>query len=239
MKLASYSYKVALQDVDFTKKLKITRLIGYLLETAGRNAFENNFGIQHLQAENYTWVLSRLAVEMETYPLQDEEFIIETWIENAGRLFTTRNFCIKNLSGKLIGSSTSIWAMIDINTRRAVDLTDEYASFVVDKPSPCEHPRKMPPILCEPHCEYKVKYSDIDLNCHANSAKYIEWLLDTIENPKTFFENKHVARIELYYMNEALLGDVLSFYKENREEQVFLFEIKRNTDSICKMRLVF
>ena len=58
MKIASYSYKVELQDVDFTKKLKITRLIGYLLETAGRNAFENNFGIQHLQAENYTWVLS-------------------------------------------------------------------------------------------------------------------------------------------------------------------------------------
>ena len=54
MKIAAYFYKVTLQDVDFTKRLKITRLIGYLLETAGRNAFENHFGIQHLQTENFT-----------------------------------------------------------------------------------------------------------------------------------------------------------------------------------------
>ena len=53
MKIAAYFYKVTLQDVDFTKKLKITRLISYLLETAGRNAFENHFGIQHLQTENF------------------------------------------------------------------------------------------------------------------------------------------------------------------------------------------
>ncbi len=239
MKIATYSYKVTLQDVDFTKKLKITRLIGYLLETAGRNAFENHFGIQHLQTDNFTWVLSRIAVEMNRFPLQDEEFAVETWIENAGRLFTTRNFCIKDTVGNIIGASTSIWAMIDMKTRRATDLTNEYASFVVDKPALCNRPRKMPPIQTDPLFEYKVKYSDIDLNYHANSAKYIEWLLDMIDDPTIFFKNNHISRFELYYMTEALLGDNLAFYKEEKSENEILFEIKRATDSVCKMRLIY
>lgn len=239
MKTATYTYPITLQDVDFSRRLKMTRLIWYLLETAGRNAAENHFGMQQVNTKNHTWVLSRIAVEMNEFPEGDKTIAIETWVENVGRLFTTRNFCIRDEKGNVIGSATSIWAMIDIETRRAVDLTSHCASFVVEKPSLCERPQKIPSIQTEPLTEYKVKYSDIDLNYHANSAKYVEWLLDTIDNPAVFFKDNRIARFELQYINEALLDDVLTFYKENTSGHEMLFEIRRNTDSICKMRLIF
>lgn len=239
MKTATYTYQITLQDVDFSRRLKITRLICYLLETAGHNAAENHFGIQQINTNNHTWVLSRIAVEMNEIPKGDETISIETWVENVSRLFTTRNFCIRDEKGNVIGSATSIWAMIDIETRRAVDLTMNCASFVVEKPSLCERPQKIPSIQTAPLTEYKVRYSDIDLNYHANSAKYVEWLLDTIENPAVFFKDNRIVRFELQYINEALLDDVLTFHKENTSEHEMLFEIKRHTDSICKMRLIF
>ncbi len=231
-------YEVSLQDVDFTKRLKIPCLFSFLLETASRNAYENNFGIQQMQKFNRSWVLSRIAVEMNKYPMQDETFSVETWVESVNRIVTARHFCVRNAADEIIGSATSTWAMIDMNTRHAVNLTDDFTPYLVDKPSLCAGVRKLPSLEGEPCCEHVVKYSDIDLNRHTNSAKYIEWLLDSIERPSEFFAKNQNSRFELIYAHEALLGETLQIYKQENAAET-LFEIKRGDDSICKMRLTF
>ncbi len=231
------NYEVSLQDVDFTKRLKIPHLFSRLLETASRNAYENNFGIQHLQHKNCTWVLSRIAVEMSVFPMQDETFSVETWVESVNRIVTNRHFCVRNAANEIIGSATSTWAMIDMNTRHAVNLTDDFSPYLVAKPSLCAGVRKLPSLDGEPCCEHVVKYSDIDLNLHTNSAKYIELLLDSIECPSEFFAKNQIARFELIYAHEALLGETLQIYKQENAAET-LFEIKRGDDSICKMRLL-
>ena len=50
-----------------------------------------------------TWVLSRLAVELENMPCQYEGYSIQTWVENVYRLFTDRNFAILDKEGKAVG----------------------------------------------------------------------------------------------------------------------------------------
>ena len=59
-----------------------------------------DFGIATLNENHYTWVLSRLAVELENMPCQYEGFSIQTWVENVYRLFTDRNFAILDKEGK-------------------------------------------------------------------------------------------------------------------------------------------
>ena len=50
---------------DFSGKLTMSVLGNHLLNCAGFHAADRGFGIATLNENHYTWVLSRLAVELE------------------------------------------------------------------------------------------------------------------------------------------------------------------------------
>ena len=60
------------------------------------------------------------------------------------------------------------------------------------------------------------EYSDIDLNGHVNSIKYIEHILDLF--PMEMFREKRIRRFEMAYVAESYYGDTLSFYREQTGE---------------------
>ena len=117
-KIGTYGFVAEPFHVDFTGRLTMGVLGNHLLNCAGFHATERGFGIATLNEDNYTWVLSRLAIELDEMPYQYEDFSIQTWVENVYRLFTDRNFAIINKDGKKIGYARSVWAMISLNTRK-------------------------------------------------------------------------------------------------------------------------
>lgn len=244
MKCSTYQYTVSLNDIDFSKRIKIPNLFLSLLDAANRNATENEFSVEQLLEHNCTWVLLRIALEMKHFPTNNESYSVETWVEGFNRLATTRSFAIYNSNGEVIGNATSNWAMIDMNTRRPMNLqntdfcSQKLAEYTVERKSPCGSPNKLWPMAAATAItERTVCYSDIDINHHANSGKYIEWLLDAIPNPMEFFAHEHITRIELHYVNEALLGDKLMVSSEAIDEHEAVYDVKRNSDTICQMRI--
>jgi acyl-ACP thioesterase len=237
-KIADFEFRVQPLDVDFNGSVRLTQMIGYLLHTAGQNAEENGFGINALHSQKKAWVASRLALEMYRYPKAHEIFQIETWIEDYGRIFTTRNFKITDISGLLIGAGSSIWCMLDITTRKALDLGGtDYSGFATGITSLIEKPARIPSITCEPVSRHRVKYSDIDINLHANSMKYIEWMVDLL--PLGFFQNRYVRRIDINYVNEIYFGEKVDICLSQNKENACIFEMKRDTDIICRSSMQF
>ncbi len=59
-----YNYRVEPQDVDFTLRATIPSLGSAILNTAGIDAHGKGFGVDALNADNHSWVLSRMAVEL-------------------------------------------------------------------------------------------------------------------------------------------------------------------------------
>ena len=53
---------------------------------AGLAALENGFGVDNMEKDNLTWVVSRLAIEMMEFPLQYRKISIETWVEDFGKI---------------------------------------------------------------------------------------------------------------------------------------------------------
>ena len=104
----------------------------HLLNCAGFHASERGFGMATLNENHYTWVLSRLAIELDALPNQYEKFSIQTWVENVYRLFTDRNFALVNQEGKTIGYARSVWAMISMETRKPADLLTLHGGSIVD-----------------------------------------------------------------------------------------------------------
>lgn len=88
-KVGTYRFVAEPFHVDFMERLTMGVLGNHLLNCAGFHAADRGFGIATLNENHYTWVLSRLAIELEDMPRAYESFSIQTWVENVYRLLRT------------------------------------------------------------------------------------------------------------------------------------------------------
>ncbi len=241
-KIGTYQFVAEPFHVDYTGHLTIGVLGNHLLNVAGFHSHDRGFGIDRLNKEHYTWVLSRLALEMYDLPMQYESFTIETWVENVYRLFTDRNFAVLNKEGKAIAYARSVWAMIDTETRKPVDLMaihdGDIAGYICDKDCPIDKPSRIKVNSKEPVAILPVKYSDMDINGHVNSIRYIEHILDLF--PVDAFKEKRVRRFEMAYVAETMATDTMAYYMDKVDDDNFDIEVKKNqTDVVCRSKVIF
>ncbi len=205
-KVGTYRFVAEPFHCDFSGKLTMSVLGNHLLNCAGFHAADRGFGIATLNENHYTWVLSRLAVELENMPCQYEGFSIQTWVENVYRLFTDRNFAILDKEGKAVGYARSVWAMISMETRKPADLLTLHGGsitdYVCDKECPISKPGRIKVTEKTPVSEYQTRYSDIDINGHVNSIKYIEHILDLF--PIEFFKEKYEEKLYVSFSRVGL-----------------------------------
>lgn len=240
--IGTYRFIAEPFHVDFNGELTMGVLGNHLLNCAGFHATDRGFGMATLNEENYTWVLSRLAIELDEMPCQYEEFSIQTWVENVYRLFTDRNFAIMNKDGKTIGYARSVWAMISLNTRKPTDLLalhgGSIVDYITDKPCPIEKPSRIKVSATQPSATLTAKYNDIDINGHVNSIRYIEHILDLF--PLELYQKKRISRFEMAYVTESYYGDELSFFQEEVGGSEYHVEVKKNgNDVVCRAKIKF
>lgn len=235
-----YSYNIEAQDIDFRRRVSLTSLTNFVLITAGRNADENGFGLLELQTGNYTWVLSRLVIDMKRMPTEEDTLTIETWVESVGTVFTTRNFHLTDGAGKTLGHATSSWAVIDMRTRRSVplDTLSTIQDFVVPESTPIGEPGRIPVAKGETANTFVTKYSDIDVNGHANSLHYVRWLSDCFS--LDFYRKHIIRRFEINFLQELMFGDEGEVRRQAGNEGDYSFLITtRDRGPACRARIFF
>ncbi len=252
----TYSYRIEPRYIDATLRARVYSVGDLILQAANDDADMLGFGVRDLNLGNASWVLSRMAVEMSRLPARHEVIDIYTWVSDYGRLFTTRNMTVSveapadggsgqdgsydgsaGCAGKggSIGAAVTLWAMIDLDTRRPLDLSplSNKATSLVDREPPIEKPRKVGPVECSVERPYIVAYSDIDFNGHVNSMKYLEWMVDTL--PAGVPENLGPFRLDINYMHEAKQGEQVAICYGVDGAGVHHFDIKNGEGlSICK-----
>ena len=242
-KIGTYNFVAEPFHVDFTGRLTLGVLGNHLLNCAGFHATERGFGMAELNEENYTWVLSRLAIDMDEMPLQYETFSVQTWVENVYRLFTDRNFAILDKAGRPLGYARSVWAMINMNTRRPADLLAMHGGNIAGYicpglPCPIDKPSRIKVAAPEPEATLTAKYSDIDINGHVNSIRYIEHILDLF--PLEKYRTQRIRRFEMAYVAESYFGDELSFFLDDDGNGVYGVEVKKNgSETVCRAKVIF
>ena len=240
-KIGTYKFVAEPFHVDFTGRLTLGVLGNHLLNCAGFHAAERGFGMATVNEENYTWVLSRLAIEMEEMPVQYESFSIDTWVEDVYRLFTNRNYAIRDKDGRPIGYARSVWAMINMHTRKPIDLLSvnggSIRDFICDAPCPIDTPSRIKVDTGEETASLRAKYSDIDVNGHVNSIRYIEHILDLF--PLEMYRTQRVRRFEMAYVAESYYNDTLSFYLEGESGSYAAAIRKNGGETVCRAKIIF
>lgn len=222
---AYFTYHVAPQSLDFTSRLKSPELIMSALNAAGADAHAKGFDYVDMEADDLTWVLGRMAIEVDFRPKQYSDYRIETWISGFNRLLSTRNFRIYDEEGKQFATMTSQWAMLDIKSRKSVDLThtaDFHALYIVDDPAPCADPCRLRGVASEAFDTHTVRYSDIDFNRHFNTIRYLELIFDRL--PIEAIAEDRPFRLDVHFLHESRLGDRLRIAHEEIDG-VLQFEI--------------
>ena len=84
----------------------------------------------------------------------------------------------------------------------------------------------------------QVRYSDIDINGHVNSIKYIEHILDLF--PMDMLRGRGIRRFEMAYVAESFYGDWLTFTREEVRPGEYDIEVKKNqTEVVVRSKVLF
>jgi len=248
-KVGKYQFLAEPFHCDFTQRLFMGHLGNHMLNAADFHSTDRGFGMKYLLTIRRSWVLSRLAIEMDEMPMMYTKFNVETWVESAMRYFTSRNFRVVDDAGKVYGYGRSIWAMIDTESRQPTDIfsIDNGAInnwIVTDKPCPIDKGGR---VKMSDGAAFvrtiETQYNDVDINGHINSVKYIEHILDLWN--LDWYRRHSIRRFEIAYVAEAHQGDLLSFYLEETGSQEYCVRIMKaspdGADSVevCRSKVVF
>ena len=131
--------------------------------------------------------------------------------------------------------------MIGVQSRKPIDLLSMHEGHLSDyvypeKPCPIEKPGRIKVSAQMPSEHFTARYSDIDINGHVNSIRYIEHVMNLFS--LDYLREHPLRRFEIAYVTESYFGDTLDIYidSKNNEHQV---EIKKGNATICRCKLFF
>lgn len=236
-KVGRYEFLSEPFHCDFSSHLFMGHLGNHLLNAADFHSNDRGYGMNYLMPRHRTWVLSRLAIEMTEMPKSYDKFAVETWVENAMKYFTARDFKICGTSPageeeKVYGYGKSVWAMIDTQSRQPVDIfsiNDGLISQYIETEKEC-------PIAASSRVKMSADaqlvrtidtyYNDVDVNGHINSVKYIEHILDLFD--LDYYQTHFLQRFEIAYVAESHQGDKLNFYMEEVGENEYCIKVTKS-----------
>ena len=80
--LFEFDYIVEPQMVDSSYTIRLSEIESILLNSAGKAADMLKIGVDDLKADNYAWVVSRLAWQMDYRPRMGKKITVQTWLDS-------------------------------------------------------------------------------------------------------------------------------------------------------------
>jgi medium-chain acyl-[acyl-carrier-protein] hydrolase len=201
-------FRIRSYDADLNGRASLTALYSYFLESAGDHATAGGFGFDGMQARGLIWVLTRFKLVVDRYPGWGGKVEVETWAKGREGLFYTRDYLLKDAAGEVLARATSSWAVLAADTHRPETRDIFIGQFPQrpDREAVGEKMQKLPPVeTADLVSEYRVRWSDLDFNRHVNSMRYVEWILNGLDEATRF--GRTFRSMEVNYLAETLLGE--------------------------------
>ena len=183
--MKSYAEELTLKtrDCDLTGAWRPGALLEAMQETATTHAELLGVGRHALLNQGLAWVVTRLELEMDRYPLLQQRVTVETWPMPMRRWFFPRYFVCRDEAGQEIGRAATLWVLLNLDSRQMAR-SESVAALMPDNrdlPAPLGLPAPVTEVsgtlqegLIRP------AYTDLDPNCHVNNARYADWACNAL-----------------------------------------------------------
>ena len=231
--------RICSYDVDFTRRATSASLCRYFLEAAWNHAEALGAGFTQMASQSKFWALSRLLLEVQHYPVWGSAATLRTWPRAAKSVFAMRDFELADGAGTRLAAGSSAWLVLDSASKRPQrpkkmlpDLVSLDGVAAVGR-----DPERLPDHETRDEVlSTKVRYTDIDVNGHVNSGRYIGWILDAYA---IGFHREHCVRaLEVNYLGETLEGEMLRVLTRQAGPALYYHSLtKASGDEVCRARL--
>ena len=199
-------------------KLRMNSLADFFQEVAWGHADSADFG-RNLLEDNLSWILSRFDIRATNLPTWGESIKVLTAGRGVDKLFAFREFLITDLQGKPLARAMSSWVLLNTLSKKIHRPEQVLPKALFDpqlKPDwQPDRIRISGKLLFEE--EFKVRFSDLDLNNHVNNTTYIRWVEDLFKDHQI-----DSSQLLINYLAECVLGDQvkLELYKSEDKFQI-------------------
>lgn len=226
-------------EVNRFGQASLCSIFNFLNEIAWEHAQVLNWGFEALKNHRLFWVLSRISVQIEKYPLWQEKIIVKTWPCGTDGMFAYREFQLENTAGEIIIRASSAWLILDLDTKRIFRL----GTLRNDFPNLTEEPSIKRPerIKIQEHVNSlsfeAVHFTDIDINQHFNSVRFVERALNNIGIE--FLDHHEVNYMEVNYLKEGLPDDRIAVSRVNISNKEEIISLVRESDQadLCIIKI--
>ncbi len=238
LKVFDNQYRVNYNDSDYTGRLSIAKLGNYILDTAGLHAIELGISMHQLAKRNLTWVISGMYFSFSSLPKVNSMVVVKTFVKDFSKIACKRDFIVTTENGEKIAEASSQWLVINTITRRPVFLDEVFPSFgeIVNlEEKKVEKNKHLRFSFSNPSApfKYKVMYSDIDINTHLYSMRYLELSLDVLG--KDFFSEYRILSADINFISEVLYNQDVEIYLEEPSNDIRQVEMIRDGSPVFRV----
>lgn len=201
-------YPVRVDETGPDARLTIISMFCYIQDLICSQVASIGIGINDLNRQGLTWVLSRMKIETDWCPEYGDFVLAETWPGRIKNFYVPRHFELRSVqTGKIIARGSAFWLILDLKKLVPVDpvlyyplekdaLSKEeiFSSAGTIRNTPAEHP-----------LEFQAHCSNIDINNHVNnrffSAYVQDWLAEERKQPI------RITQIKIHFNSVFLFGE--------------------------------
>lgn len=227
-KIFSHEFFLPASEVNAYREMPLPRLVTTIIDVATSHANRLGIGFDRMISRGISWVLSRLTIDIIEMPSVGRTYRMDTWVESVSRLFSERDFEMTDTaSGRTVVRAHSTWMAIDMASRRPGDLTPVFDGLDVisDRRFDGHKGSKLTPSDTPgPAHEYTFTVSDIDVNRHVTTKRYIDLIIDmwTLDH----YEDKTISLFEIAFKHEARYGQHARIVRSDHEDNPDIADVR-------------
>lgn len=183
MKVFEDELLIRAKDCDLNGTWRLSAVLEAMQEAAGDHSTLLGCGRETIVRTGIVWVLVRSEVRMDRYPAIGEKIRIKTFPMPVRHRFFPRYYIFTDEQGKRIGMASTLWVLMDINTRQMAAETALKTPLPdnSDLEAPMGFPAQIEKLAAwETESQYRAQYTDLDINQHVNNTRYADWFCNAL-----------------------------------------------------------
>lgn len=178
-------HTVQYYEGDMTGQLSLPMLLNLAVLSGTLQADQLGIGDDVVHAKGVGWIVLQYEMVINRRPRVNETIVLQTQARDCNAFFCQRQYRMLDQTGQVLVDIQALFSLLDMDKRKLARVPDEfidaYGAQRVKRIKRGPAPAKIgadEPITGQQ--DYRVRFTDIDMNQHVNNSRYFDWLEDVL-----------------------------------------------------------
>lgn len=212
-------YEIGMEDIGRNHLATNKAILTIMEDVAGLHSASVGYGVLDVEKSKSAWVLLDWQVKVIRRPQYRESIRAATWSRGYDRVCAFRDFALYDKNGLCVAMGTSRWLFMNLERRRPLRITEEFASLYQSEMGKMMFDSEMEKIEIPgeeyvlQRSNYEILRRDMDAYGHMHNLSYLEAAYEVI--PEKDYFSACFDEIRISYKKEitAVKEVICSIYR--------------------------